>query len=306
MIRFGPAGHVGVIMSLLRPFLVGDAHVFVDRFDANVVAELCDRYGVSRTNAVPTHVSTMLDAGGGRLPASLTYLLLGGTSVPVPFMEQLDVLGIRAVRTWGMSEQPVTTAGLPDEPLTIRGHSDGRPVRGNVVRTVDDRGQELPPGDPGELVTMGPQMFLGYLDPRLDADAFTDDGFYRTGDIGVIDAAGYVTIVDRKKDIVVRGGENISLREVEELLLRHPVMREAAVVVFPDARLGERVGVFVRLDNDATLTLDDIQPHFTALGVARQKTPEQIVIVDDFPRTAAGKVGKAALRKEMEARCASK
>src|SRR5262249_15063853 len=161
---------------------------------------------------------------------------------------------------------------MPYESFAKRGFTDGRPVRANVVRAIGDDGQDVPPGETGELVTMGPQMFLGYLDASLDADAFTSEGFYRSGDIGVIDDEGYVTIVDRKKDIVVRGGENISSREVEELLLQHPGVREVAVVAWPDERLGERVGAFVRLDGDATLTLGEVRAHFTELGVARQKT----------------------------------
>ncbi|HEY6532779.1 MAG TPA: AMP-binding protein [Acidimicrobiales bacterium] len=305
MLRMGPAGHVGAIMSLLRPFLLGDEHIYVDRFEADFVADCCDRLGARRTNAVPTLIADLLEAGHGRLPGSLDYVLLGGTSVPPTFMRVLEDAGVHAVRTWGMTEQCVTTAGMPDEPFETRGLTDGRPVPGNVVRAVDDGGAEVEPGTPGELVTMGPQMFLGYVDAGLDAAAFTPDGCYRSGDIGVVDDRGFVTIVDRKKDIVVRGGENISSREVEELLLRHPSVREAAVVAWPDERLGERVGAFVRLDTGSVLTLADVQALFQDQGVARQKTPEHLVVVEEFPRTPAGKIVKAELRKDARSRCAS-
>jgi acyl-CoA synthetase (AMP-forming)/AMP-acid ligase II len=305
MLRVGPAGHVGVIMSLLRPFLLGDEHLYVDRFEAAFVVDYCNRFRARRTNAVPMLVAALLEAGDGRLPETLDYVLLGGATVPPTFMQQLEAVGVPAVRTWGMTEQCVTTAGMPYEPFTKRGYTDGRPVRGNVVRAVDDEGRDVPPGEPGELITSGPQMFLGYLDASLDAEAFTADGFYRSGDIGVIDLEGYVTIVDRKKDIVVRGGENISSREVEELLLRHPSVREVAVVAWPDDRLGERVGAFVQLAAGAALTLADVRVHFEDLGVARQKTPEHLVVVDDFPRTAAGKIVKAELRDDARARCVS-
>jgi acyl-CoA synthetase (AMP-forming)/AMP-acid ligase II len=145
-------------------------------------------------------------------------------------------------------------------------------------------------------------MFQGYLDATLDAAAFTPDGFYRTGDIGVIDAEGYVTIVDRKKDIVVRGGENISSREVEELLMKHPAVFEAAVVGWPDERLGERVGAFVQLKAGGELGLDDVRELFVRMGVAVQKTPERLVVVDDLPRNATGKVLKPELRKRARER----
>jgi acyl-CoA synthetase (AMP-forming)/AMP-acid ligase II len=302
VIRFGPAGHIAAIMSLPRPFVLGDDTIYVDQFEPGYVAELCDRYRVRRCGGVPTHMTSLLEERGGRLPESVRWILLGATSVPPALIEKLDSLGVPAVRSWGMTEQPVPTSGEPSEPLAKRANTDGRPVPGSFVRALDDDGRDVPPGRPGELVAMGPQMFLGYLDPALDAAGFTRDGFYRSGDIGVFDAEGYVTIVDRKKDIVVRGGENISSREVEELLLRHPAVREAAVVGWPDERLGERVGVFVQLKPGAPgLELADVKKLFVELGVARQKTPEHLVVVDEFPRTASGKIIKPELRQRARA-----
>ena len=299
VLNYGPAGHIGPLARLPRPFLLGDRIIHVDQFEAEFILDLYERYRVARTGGVPTHLNALLDACGERLPASITNMLVGATSVPPALVARIERLGVRTMRSWGCTEQVGITAGSPHDPLEKRVNTDGRPVAHNQVRAVDDSGRAVPAGEPGELISLGPQMFQGYLDASLDEAAFTGDGFYRTGDIGVIDRDGYVTIVDRKKDIVVRGGENISSREVEELLLRHPAVREAAVVGWPDQRLGERVGAFVQLNPGTSLTVAEIRTLFEGLGVARQKTPEHLVIVPEFPRTPIGKVIKAELRKQI-------
>src|SRR5690606_22420870 len=135
----------------------------------------------------------------------------------------------------------------------------------------------------------------GYLDQTLNFESFAEDGWFHTGDIGTLNEAGYLTIIDRKKDILIRGGENISSKEVEDVLTRHAAVVEAAVVGWPDARLGERVGVFVRLRPGSEITLEDVRAHFRGAGVSVQKTPEHLVVVDDFPRTPAGKIIKTEL-----------
>jgi cyclohexanecarboxylate-CoA ligase len=160
-------------------------------------------------------------------------------------------------------------------------------------------------GHDGEIVCRGPEQFLGYFDAALDAGAYFPGGWHRTGDIGHIDSDGYLTVTDRKKDIIVRGGENISAKEVEDLLLTHPAVAEAAAVGAPDERYGEHVCAFVVLRPGASLTIPDVQRLFTAAGVARQKTPQRLVVTAELPRTAAGKVQKfelrALLRKELSA-----
>ena len=148
------------------------------------------------------------------------------------------------------------------------------------------------------MVTRGPELFLGYSDPAFDVDAFLPGGWFRTGDIGVL-ADGFLTIVDRKKDIIIRGGENIASKEVEDLLLEHPGVADAAVVAAPDARLGEAVGAFVVLLPGATLDLDEVRRWFAAAGVAVQKTPERLEVVDELPRGPGGKVLKVQLRRRL-------
>jgi len=165
------------------------------------------------------------------------------------------------------------------------------------IRLVDEEGHDAAEG---EILSRGPDQFLGYMDPAMDAEAFTDDGWFRTGDIGRFDADGYLTITDRKKDIIIRGGENISAREVEEVLTRHPKVAEAAVTPVADERYGERVCAFVIAQDGNAPTLEEILDHFRSEGVAKQKTPERLEIVDAFPRTLSGKVQKYVLRRKIE------
>jgi acyl-CoA synthetase (AMP-forming)/AMP-acid ligase II len=165
---------------------------------------------------------------------------------------------------------------------------------------VDGNDREVAPGTEGEILSIGPKQSEGYWDPALDDASFTPDGWFRTGDIGVLDSDLRLTVTDRKKDLVVRAGENISSQEVERALVGHPDVLEAAVVGLPDPRYGERVCAFVRLRSGSQLGLEEVSRHFAGLGLARQKTPERLIRVDDFPRTATGKVRKADLRAGLE------
>jgi non-ribosomal peptide synthetase component E (peptide arylation enzyme) len=151
------------------------------------------------------------------------------------------------------------------------------------------------------VAALSPQMFLGYSDPRLNEESFTPDGWFRTGDIGRMDAEGFLTITDRKKDIIIRGGENISSKEVEDVLATHPAVFESAVTAMPDAAMGEKVCAFVVTRDGSDLSLDEVRSHFAGSGVARQKTPERVVMVAELPRTAAGKVKKFELRQQLKA-----
>jgi acyl-CoA synthetase (AMP-forming)/AMP-acid ligase II len=156
---------------------------------------------------------------------------------------------------------------------------------------------------PGEIVSRGPDCCAGYTDPELTAAAFDPDGWFSSGDVGVLDADGYLAVVDRKKDIIIRGGENVSALEVEEQVLRVPGVAEVAVVAAPDERLGEHGFAFVRLRSGAEpFTLGQLRTHLDAAGLARPKWPEEISFVDDFPRTASGKVQKFVLREELRQR----
>jgi acyl-CoA synthetase (AMP-forming)/AMP-acid ligase II len=216
--------------------------------------------------------------------------------------DRAEGLGIDIFRSYGSTEHPSITGSWGDAPAATRKYTDGRPLPGVEVRLVDDEGRDVEPGAPGEILSRGPDMFLGYTDARLTRQAIDAEGWFATGDIGQADEDGYITIVDRKKDIIIRGGENISALEVEELVLRLPGVIEVAVVAAPDARLGEHACAFVRLDSDAReLALPTLRSHLEASGLGRQKWPEELRIVGDLPRTPSGKVRKADLRSQLRA-----
>src|SRR5205823_3647560 len=167
---------------------------------------------------------------------------------------------------------------------------------------VDEDGGDVAVGMAGEILSRGPGLFEGYTDPALTADAFVGDGWYTTGDVGVLDEDGYLTITDRKKDIIIRGGENVSAAEIEELLLRVPGVAEVAVVAAPDTRLGEHACAFVRAlpgGSAADIDLEVVRSHLAGAGLGRQKWPEDLRLVEDFPRTASGKVQKFVLREQL-------
>ena len=146
-------------------------------------------------------------------------------------------------------------------------------------------------------MSRGPEQFLGYVAADLNAEAFISDGWLRTGDVGLIDPHGNLIVTGRIKDIIIRGGENISAGEVEDLLLRHPDITEAAVVPYPDKQYGERVAAFIVVGGDDLVTIEGITRFFAEVGVAKQKTPERLGLVGELPRTVAGKVDKQQLRR---------
>jgi cyclohexanecarboxylate-CoA ligase len=227
----------------------------------------------------------------------------GGADVdPQLVREAAARLGCVAKRVYGSTEFPTITTTGPDDPPARRIESEGRPIGAAEIRLVDEEGTPVGPGREGEILARGPECFLGYLDSTLDADAFTADGWFRTGDLGVVDAEGYLRITGRRKDIIIRKGENISARELEDLLAEMPAVAEVAVVGLPDPGAGETACAVVRCRAGAAPpTLAELGAHLTACGLSRRKLPERLVLVDDFPRTASGKILKRALRARMAA-----
>jgi acyl-CoA synthetase (AMP-forming)/AMP-acid ligase II len=294
-----PSGHVAAVNGLLRILVLGSPTVLMDVWDADRAAQLIDEYAVTVTAGAPVHLAGFLDARdrGEIAMTSLREYLVGGASVPPALVVRADEAGVVAYRAYGLSEHPTISGGTAQDPLEKRAHTDGRVAPGNEVRILDDEGREVPTGQDGEIVSRGSELFAGYRAPGLTREAFTAEGWFRTGDVGRLDADGYLTITDRKKDIIVRGGENISSKEVEDVLGTHPRVAEVAAVGSPDERYGERVAVFVVLRDGAELSLEDVGEHFRSQGVARQKTPEVIRVVASLPRTAAGKVQKVPLRQ---------
>jgi acyl-CoA synthetase (AMP-forming)/AMP-acid ligase II len=293
-----PTGHVAGIMAMLRPFVHEISAVFMDHWNAEQAAGLISKHQIGWSYGTPFHLIGLLEkVEAGGLPTLKSYQI-GGAGVPSELIRRADAAGISACRGYGSTEEPTITANVPHDPLEKRAETDGRAAPGVHLKLVDDHGNKVADGVPGEIVCVGPEQFLGYLDASHNNEAFDDDNWFRTGDIGVRDADGYVAIVDRKKDIIIRAGENIAPKEVEDILMRLPAVAEAAVVGVPDATYGERVAAVVIL-RSGTLDLDDLKRHFRAAGVAIQKTPERLFIVDDFPRTPLGKIHKRDLRRRI-------
>jgi len=293
-----PPGHMAGLLSLLRILLLGTPTVIMQAWDAALAATLIDRHAVTSCGGAPVQLSGLLDqqAAGTATLGTLRECLTGAAPVPPSLIERAEAAGITAFRSYGSSEHPTVSAGTIADPLGRRAGTDGRLLAGNQVRLVDADGRDVPDGRDGEILTRGPELFTGYTDPALNAAAFLPGGWFRTGDVGRADADGYLTVTDRLKDIIIRGGENISAKEVEDLLVTHPAVADVAVIPVPDPAVGERVCAVVVARPGLTFDVEQAREHFAAAGAARQKTPEVVVLVDELPRTPSGKVRKDVLR----------
>lgn len=297
-----PAGHVASFLAMLRPYLYGGAAIFMDQWVPEEAVRLIEAHKVASSVGTPIFLSSLMKAAEetGADISSLQRFGLGASAITPENVRWTDQLGFPSGRIYGMTEHPMVSAGA-GESFEKRAYTDGRPTPFNEVRIVDDEGRNMPVGEVGEVCTRGPRLFVGYVDAELDRACFLPGGWYRSGDIGRLDAEGFLTITDRKKDIIIRGGENISSKEVEDILSSAPGVVESAVTAMPDPEMGERVCAFVVMKPGATLTLEDVRAHFARAGIARQKTPERVILVDDLPRTPSGKVKKVELRAQLRA-----
>jgi len=294
-----PAGHVASLLGLLRPLAAGGTSVLMDRWSARAAAALIEEHRITTSAGTPFFLSTLLDEAErpGRDISSLDRFLCGAAAVPPALVARSEAAGIVTWRTYGSTEHPAISSGGPTDPPDKRRLTDGRVTPGNEVRLLDESGADVAPGEEGEIVARGPKQFLGYQDPSADADAFVDSTWFRTGDLARFDEDGYLVVTDRVKDIIIRGGENISAREVEEVLARHPAVAEVAVCAAPDEVWGEAVcAVLVPRDGATAPTVQELDEMAVAAGLATHKLPSRVVVTDALPRTAAGKVRKRDLR----------
>ena len=300
-----PVGHgIGLLGGLVIPVLDGMPVQLIDTWDPGVVLAAMLEDKVSAATGATYFLTSLLDHPdfGPEHVEMMPVAAMGGAPVPRAVAERTASLGMSMIRMYGSTEHPSTTGSLQGVDPPEKGmFTDGRPLPGVEIRLVDESGVDVAGvGIPGEILSRGPDLCEGYTSPALTAEAFVDDGWYVSGDVGVLDEDGYLTITDRKKDIIIRGGENVSAAEVEELLLRIPGVAEVAVVAAPDARLGEHGCAFVRvMPGAAEFDLEAVRSNLGAAGLARQKWPEELRFVGDFPRTASGKVQKFVLRQQL-------
>lgn len=302
-----PVTHIsGYANGLEAPFVCGTRTVLMESWNANEAAALIERHAAVGTVAATPFLVELAAAArqsGRRLP-SFRYFACGGAAVPPDLIPAANAAfeNCRAFRVFGASEVPLVTFGWPDDEV-LAATTDGAIIDYDL-RIVDGDDRDLPDGAEGEILARGPAMLLGYADQTQTAEAITPDGYFRTGDLGVRSAQGAITVTGRKKDLIIRGGENISAKEIEDVLQMHAGVREAAVVAMPHARLGEGVCAFVIPAAEAPWPADlaaVLTAHVAASGLARQKIPERFAFLPDFPRTASGKVRKDMLRAEAKA-----
>jgi acyl-CoA synthetase len=291
-----PVGHfIGMLGAFLIPVLEGAPIDLCDVWEPGKVLKLIERDGLSVGGGPPYFVTSLLDHPDctAEHMSHFKTVGLGGSTVPAAVTRRLADLGIFVFRSYGSTEHPSITGSAPSAPEGKRLYTDGNPRPGVEIKLTED----------GEILSRGPDLCLGYTHDALNERAFDEDGWYHTGDVGVLDEDGYLTITDRKADVIIRGGENISALEVEEVLLAMPAVAEAVVVAAPDARLGERAAAVLRIREGYEMpTLDEVRQHFKRDGIAIQKWPEELHEVDDYPRTASGKVQKFAVRQDVAAR----
>jgi acyl-CoA synthetase (AMP-forming)/AMP-acid ligase II len=289
-------GHfIGMLNAFLIPLLGGSPVNLADTWDPAQALALGRSDGLTVGGGAPYYMTSLLDHPDftPRDVAHMKYAGLGGASVPAAVTTRLEGLGITVWRSYGSTEHPSITGSHWAAPTGKRLYTDGSALTGVEIRLDDD----------GEILSRGPDLCLGYTDRALTERAFDADGWYHTGDIGVLDDEGYLTIADRKSDIIIRGGENVSAAEVEEVLAGMPGVAEAAVVAAPDERLGEHGAAVLRLlPGHPVPVIGDVRAHLERAGLARQKWPEELHAMDELPRTASGKVQKYILRRDIAGR----
>ncbi|MCW2511032.1 MAG: coA-dependent ligase [Mycobacterium sp.] len=292
-----PLQHItGVLNAMTIPLLVGASAVLAERWEPEVAVADIMRHRVTYSAGATVFLQELTDAAGAagvHLP--LRMFACGGAAVPRAVMERSEEQGIPAARVYGMTELPTVTVMNRAHPFDLRAQTDGAIAPGVQVRVIDTDGGPLPTGSAGELLVRGPEQMLGYLDPAANRASLDVQGWFATGDVGVVDGAGFVTITGRVKDVINRGGEKFSARDIEDLLLSHSAVRHAAVVPGPDARFGEVPIAFVVFDPSGGVSVEDLTRHLRVSGLARQKTPVAWHFVDSLPMTPSGKVKKFEL-----------
>ncbi|WAJ43247.1 AMP-binding protein [Mycobacterium sp. Aquia_216] len=297
-----PIAHIGGAAMVAAALLTGMRLALFEVFDpATTPLAIAEHNPTFLGTATPFFVA-FLEAqrahGNQPLFGALRGCIAGGAPITGELGRQVrETFGLAGIaNAWGMTEFPVATSPPLDAPPEVLDYTVGAPVAGVSVRVVDNREIELPVGQEGELRLKGPQCFLGHADATLDADAFDEDGWLRTGDLGLIDADGNVRVTGRIKDAIIRNAENISALEIENVLVAHPAVADVAVIGVPDHSAGERVCAVVVPASADGVSLESLVRHCYSLGLSRYKHPERLVIIDALPRNQFGKVIKKDLR----------
>jgi cyclohexanecarboxylate-CoA ligase len=290
-----PLTHItGLLYGVLLPPMLGVPVVLLDQWDPETALHLIEANGCTWTLAATPFLQSLTDAYAERgITSSLRTFACGGADVPPELVRRArSVLDALVVRIYGSSEFPTLASGSAATSTHVAEETDGVAI-GAATWRIDGAREGI-----GELLVRGPELFVGYLDADLNDEAFTDDGYFRTGDLASADGTAIV-IRGRKKDIIIRGGENISAKEVEDLLYEHPGIVEVAIVGMPDRAMGEKACAFVVPRPGWELTLADLTGFLDGRHIAKQKYPERLEVVAELPKTASGKVQKYVLRERV-------
>jgi acyl-CoA synthetase (AMP-forming)/AMP-acid ligase II len=303
-----PFTHIGgIIIGVITPLLTGSTAVLMETWTATASTALIERYRVTLANGAPAmHAALVAEARAhpGAYESIRAFPSGGSTKPPQLYDEAVAVMpGSAGVTSgYGMTEAPNVSITDPSAPDESKRHGEGTPTEGVEMKMIDRDGNDVHTGAEGEIVVRGPQVMRGYVDGSLDADVFTADGFLRTGDLGRFDAHGALVVTGRLKDVIIRKGENVSAKEVEDVLYAHPKIADVAVFGLPDADRGELVcACVVPVDANDPPTRDELFEFCRAQGLMTQKIPERVETVQTMPRTPSGKVPKHELRARIVA-----
>jgi cyclohexanecarboxylate-CoA ligase len=293
----------GYLYGARLPVEVGGTGVLQDVWDPGRFVELVEEHRITYTSGATPFLYDLLAAPNlaERDVSSLVRFCCMGAPIPRALVRaaRAKVPGLVVIGGWGQTEEGLVTLGIPGDPDEKLIDTDGYPFPGMWIRVVDDLGEPLPAGQEGRVQVTGPSVFVGYAE-RLDMTRALFDGeWFDTGDLATIDAEGYLTISGRTKDVIIRGGENIPVAYVENVLYEHPKIAAVAVIGIPDPRLQERACACVVLHEGAELTFDDMKRFLAEKGVAKQYWPERLDVLPELPRTPSGKIQKFRLRDQV-------
>jgi acyl-CoA synthetase len=299
-----PVTHTsGFMHGILMTLMLGSTVSLLDIFKGDAAVDKMAESRASWTMGATPFLSDVVESmerSGKRLP-DLRYFLCGGAPIPEVIVRRAQQVGLRVLSIYGSTESPPHTVTWPGDPIEAAWQADGRALPGIEVRAVNEEGMALPPGQQGEQWSRGPHAFIGYLgEPELTRKALDAEGWYHSGDLATVGADGAVRIVGRIKDMIIRGGQNISAREVEDILLEHPACQTVSIIGIPDERLGELCCAVVVCHPGKELGFEEMKQFLIGRGVARFKLPEFLVLRDQIPTTPSGKIQKFKLREELK------
>ena len=300
LLACSPLGHMtGYAAVMLLGVRLGATVVLQDIWEVQRGVALMAAVGVTYTAASTPFLADICNAvaGGAPRPRQLRSFLCGGAPIPPVLIDRAAAeLDLKVCSLWGMTESLSSTLTEPSRAAEKSSRTDGRVLAGVDVCIANADGRRLAVGETGRLLVRGAQMFLGYY-KRAELPTFDAEGWFDSGDLAYMDDEGYIRINGRTKDVLIRGGENVPVVEIEGLLFKHPAVLGAAIVGYPDERLGERACAFLALRPGATLTLADVQAYMADCKVAKQYWPERVELLPQIPCTASGKVQKFRLRE---------